>query len=113
MSITEAAVIVFGLFAGYWVVGRLFFRSSTRPGGSGVNQASAPQPRAAQWHEVLQVSPTATEQEIRSAYHSLISQYHPDKVDHLGQELKDLATKKSQEITIAYRAGLSALGLES
>jgi hypothetical protein len=39
MSLTEFAVIVFGLFAGYWVVGKLFFR---RPGNPPADAESAP-----------------------------------------------------------------------
>jgi DnaJ-domain-containing protein 1 len=31
-----------------------------------------------------------------------MSQYHPDKVAHLGTELQDLATKKAQEFNKAY-----------
>jgi preprotein translocase subunit Sec63 len=40
----------------------------------------------------------------------LISKYHPDKVDSLGQELKDLAGQKSQQITAAYQEGMRARG---
>jgi DnaJ-domain-containing protein 1 len=58
----------------------------------------------------LQVAPTASALEIRDAYKHLISKYHPDKVDSLGQELKDLADKKSQEITAAYQEGMRARG---
>jgi DnaJ like chaperone protein len=37
-----------------------------------------------------------------------MSQYHPDKVATLGQELQDLATQKSQQISAAYREALKA-----
>ncbi len=39
---------------------------------------------------------------IRKRYLELISQYHPDKVDGLGPELKELAEQKTKEINIAY-----------
>jgi DnaJ like chaperone protein len=64
------------------------------------------------WCEVLQVAPAASAAEIRDAYKHLVSKYHPDKVDSLGQELKDLAGKKTQEITAAYREGMRARGEE-
>jgi DnaJ like chaperone protein len=31
-------------------------------------------------------------------------EYHPDRVAHLGQELKDLAAKKTTEINAAFAA---------
>jgi DnaJ like chaperone protein len=62
------------------------------------------------WHDILQTSANADAAEIRDAYKHLISKYHPDKVDSLGQELRDLAAQKSQEITAAYREGMNARG---
>jgi DnaJ-domain-containing protein 1 len=59
---------------------------------------------------VLAVPPTATAAEIRDAYRRLISQYHPDKVNNLGQEFRDLATRKSQEITAAYAEAMRERG---
>ena len=97
----EAVAVVFGLIAGYWVVSKLFFRSS--PGVAPV----ASQPSRAAWHEVLNVDPAASMEEIHAAYRRLISQYHPDKVEHLGPELKELAARKSQEITVAYQAAVA------
>jgi len=58
-------------------------------------------------HEVLGVSETATEQQIRDAYLKQIKLYHPDKVAALGPELKKLAEKKSKDITLAYQTLLS------
>jgi DnaJ like chaperone protein len=109
MRISEIAVILFGLFAGYWIVSKLFF-----PPPKGNPEAGAVPPTNAppRWYEVLQVAPSATAAEIRDAYKHLISKYHPDKVDSLGQELKDLASQKSQEITAAYREGMRARGEE-
>jgi hypothetical protein len=43
-----------------------------------------------------------TKEQIRSKYISLISLYHPDRVQHLGPELKKLAEMKSKEINAAY-----------
>jgi hypothetical protein len=111
VNLTEAAVILFGLFAGYWVVGKLFFRAP-KSGDVHTDPPIANQVAEPPWYETLQVAPSATEQEIRDAYKLMISQYHPDKVDRLGQEIRDLANRKSQEISLAYRAGLRARGAE-
>jgi len=112
MSLTEVAVIVFGLFAGYWVVGKLFFRRPTTPPTAEASATAADQPPAdaPPWYDVLQVPATATPDEVDAAYQRLRSQYHPDKVASLGQELQDLATQKSQQISAAYRDALQARG---
>jgi len=43
-----------------------------------------------------------TKAQIRSKYINLVSLYHPDKVQHLGPELKELAEMKTKEINAAY-----------
>lgn len=43
-----------------------------------------------------------TKEQIRSKYIHLISLYHPDRVQHLGPELRELAEMKSKEINAAY-----------
>jgi hypothetical protein len=107
MTLIEVAVIVFGVFAGYWVVSKLFFPAPKV--NAQVN--SVPPPDALpRWNDILQVSAAASAAEIRDAYKHLISKYHPDKVDSLGQELKDLAAQKSQAITAAYQEGMRARG---
>jgi hypothetical protein len=107
MTLIEGAVIVFGLFAGYWVVGKLFFPSAKTPTPINDVPPRDPLPR---WNDILQLPSTASADDIRNAYKHLISKYHPDKVDSLGQELKDLAGRKSQEITAAYQEGMRAHG---
>jgi hypothetical protein len=112
MTLSEGAVILFGLFAGYWVVSKLFFGSppvKDEPKATGTAAAAGAEPG---WHEVLGVSAEAMPDQIREAYKHLISKYHPDKVDSLGQELKDLAKHKTQEITAAYRKGMRSRGVE-
>jgi len=64
----------------------------------------------AEWHEVLRVEPQASAADIRDAYKRMLSQYHPDKVASLGTELRELASRKSQEITQAYRAAMTERG---
>jgi DnaJ-domain-containing protein 1 len=110
MSVTEAAAILFGLFAGYWAVSKLFFGSSSSNKPPGMTTNSNERAHQLRWHEILQVSPEASASEIRDAYRHLISKYHPDKVETLGQELRELAARRSQEITTAYRQGMQAHG---
>lgn len=112
MSVTEILVILFGLFIGYWIVSRLILGNAGKPGPAG------PEPEARQetsadgdappeeWHRILSVSPDASTDEIRRSYKTLMSQYHPDKVAELGDELKRLAERKSKEINSAYQQAL-------
>jgi hypothetical protein len=112
MTFNEGAVILFGLVAGYWFVSKLFFGptpAKTQPKPA----STAPAADAERgWQEILGVSAQATADQIREAYKRLISQYHPDKVDNLGQELKDLAEHKTREITAAYREAMRSRGVD-
>jgi DnaJ like chaperone protein len=54
------------------------------------------------WHEVLEVSETASIEEIRAAYRAKIGQYHPDRVTGLGAEFREIAERRSKEINVAY-----------
>ena len=53
-------------------------------------------------YEILGIPPGhITLQEARIAYRKRIAEYHPDKVAHLGQELRELADRKALEINLA------------
>jgi DnaJ like chaperone protein len=54
-------------------------------------------------YEILNVSPYATLQDIKSAYRKLATQYHPDKVACLAPEFQELANRIMKEINKAYK----------
>ena len=53
-------------------------------------------------YQILNLSRTASLDEIKQAYRSQAARYHPDKVNHLGEELQQLAREKFHEIQWAY-----------
>jgi len=54
-------------------------------------------------YEVLGVNRGASIDEIKGTYRKLAAKYHPDKVEHLGDEFRVLADKKFKEIQEAYQ----------
>ena len=60
-------------------------------------------------HEVLEVEPDASADEVRRAYQDKIRVYHPDKVAGAADELKDLAEARSKEINAAYEAMMRSI----
>jgi hypothetical protein len=87
------------------------------PGGLGVNDGPYQQARPESKSEVsvpagseeifdpyslLGVSRGASFGEIKQSYRREMSLYHPDKVEHLGAELKKAAAKRTLEITRAF-----------
>ena len=53
-------------------------------------------------YKVLGIKPEATNDEIKSAYRSLVRKYHPDKVSHLGEEFVNIAQEKFKAVKGAY-----------
>lgn len=52
-------------------------------------------------YKVLEVEPTATNEEIRASYRRLALKHHPDKVAMLGEDIKKAAEEKFQKINNA------------
>ena len=124
MTSNEVIAIVVCLVIGYWAVsksmsnGKPRTRQTQEPKDAAKsrpepeterqpNRESEPRSHSGPWHRVLGVDPNAPTEEIRQAYRRLISQYHPDKVASLGEELRTLAETKSKDITTAYREAMT------
>jgi DnaJ like chaperone protein len=53
-------------------------------------------------YDILEVTPEATNEEVKKAYRRLAIEYHPDKVAHLGEDIRKSATEKFQKLSAAY-----------
>lgn len=53
-------------------------------------------------YKILEVSPDATDEEVKRAYRALALKYHPDRVNHLGEEFQQAAKEKFQKMNEAY-----------
>ena len=63
-------------------------------------------------YKVLEISPNATDQEVRAAYRRLALKHHPDRVATLGEDVKKAAEEKFQEINNAKERIYKARGMK-
>ena len=54
-------------------------------------------------YRVLGIDRSASIEEIKHAYRELAAKYHPDKLEHLGEEFRVLAETRFKEIQQAYQ----------
>lgn len=53
-------------------------------------------------YDVLEITSGASDEEVKKAYREMAKKHHPDKVAHLGDDIKKSATEKFQKISVAY-----------
>ena len=53
-------------------------------------------------YKILEINQEATNEEVKKAYRELAKRYHPDKVAHLGEEVKKTAEEKIMQLNAAY-----------
>lgn len=55
-------------------------------------------------YKILEVEPTATDDELKKAYRKMAVKYHPDKVHYLGGDIQKAAHEKFQKVNEAWEA---------
>jgi len=53
-------------------------------------------------YRILEIEKTATNDEVKLAYRKMAKKYHPDKLQHLGNEHIKGAEEKFKQVSIAY-----------
>lgn len=122
MTTVDVVVIVAGLLFGYRLVSNYLSsnvseRQRPRPESDRRNEGPRRQewqrnwePPKSNWFEVLGVPEHAEWADIERAYRLKISQYHPDKVAQMGEDIRRIAETKSKEINAAYEAAAKVRG---
>lgn len=59
-------------------------------------------PDTDKYYTILEVSPNATNEDIKKAYRRMAIKYHPDKVQHLGEDIRQAAEQKFKMVNEAY-----------
>ena len=113
LSIFYIIVVVIAFIAGYSIVSFIvrFLKKTSKTEGTETshkqkNNSSSSYTNGAKderyYAKVLGFQGPVTIDDVKHRYKELVLQYHPDKANHLGPELKKLAEQKTREINEAY-----------
>jgi tetratricopeptide (TPR) repeat protein len=58
-------------------------------------------------YRILDLKQGATKEEVAKAYRKMVMQYHPDRVQHLGEKLRKVAEAEFHKVQKAHKAILS------
>lgn len=85
-------VEMIGLIAGYLNIEKRDYESIRAMFVKDLNSA----------YKVLEITPEATDGDVKAAYRKMAIKYHPDKVAHLGEDVQTAAKEKFQQLSAAY-----------
>lgn len=122
-ALTFTAFVLLAFAIGYFVVSKLIdgirgparsdsnptegaraaaYQSESTAGNRTISHPQTYEDPETRYARVLALRLPVTAPEIRDRYRALIAQYHPDKVSHLGPELREVAERKTRELLEAY-----------
>jgi len=53
-------------------------------------------------YKILEIDPSASNEEVKKAYRKMARKYHPDMVNHLGEDFRKIANEKFRKVNEAY-----------
>jgi DnaJ like chaperone protein len=53
-------------------------------------------------YKILEIEPSASNEDVKKAYRKMAMKYHPDKVSHLGDDFRKTADEKFKKVNEAY-----------
>ena len=106
MTKTELIVIVGAAALGYWLVAVMLPHLLSPPSRK---PSPPPVPDGPLWHDILGVSPHASRDDIVAAYEAKIHEYAPERMAHLGPDVRELARSRREQLGLAYDAALRDL----
>lgn len=53
-------------------------------------------------YKILEIERSSTDEEVKKAYRKMALKYHPDKVSHLGDDIRKSADEKFARVNEAY-----------
>lgn len=91
-NVTEAEMNAIKTIAGYLNINQYDFESIKAMFYSGSGSA----------YKILEIEKTATNSEVKKAYRKMVKKYHPDKLQHLGDEHVKGAEDKFKQVQKSY-----------
>lgn len=88
----NAEVTVIGRIAGYLGISDSDYTS--------VRNMFIPETDSA--YRILEIEPSATDEDVKKAYRKMALKYHPDRVSHLGEDFRKAADDKFKKVNEAY-----------
>jgi len=85
-------------------------RNGNRSNGSNNSNQSNDSSDMQSLIKFFDLEPPVDKSKLKKKYYAMLSQYHPDKVSHLGEEFKKIAEEKTKEINKNYSELCALIG---